>query len=275
MWVNVRGRDMIAALLCVAVLAFATMRFLATRKLRAKRAHETRPMMRLKDIVEERTTIFYHYPCTDGFAAMICAMQALRPGAIFYPCAAGGVDVAALKPDRLRELAGRYVLFLDCAPLYAVVRAIVDVAVDVLIVDHHKSTLDDLAPLPRRHKWLDMGRSGAMLAWNFFLGGATEPLSAAKIAPWFIHYVQDNDLFTHALPQSRAFAAFINKRLDRDLFVKLINDANSLVPGAAGTLSSDAFKEAVQEGERVAAAEKVQIQKALGDVVVRTCLLAD
>jgi oligoribonuclease NrnB/cAMP/cGMP phosphodiesterase (DHH superfamily) len=268
-WGDMRGFDVVAVMMvlsCAALLVFGIVRFLACR----------RPMLQLKDIVEERTTIFYHDPCTDGYAAMICALQALRPGAIFIPCAAGGVDVATLKPGRLRELAGRYVLFLDCSPLYPVVRAIVRVAADVLVIDHHKKTLDDLAPLPRRYKWLDMNRSGAMLAWNYFVGGATEPLSTtARVAPWFIHYVQDNDLFTHALPQSRAFAAFINKRLERELFTKLLNDSNSLIPGAAGALSSDVFKQVVEEGERVATTEKATVQKALTEVVVRTCLLPD
>jgi oligoribonuclease NrnB/cAMP/cGMP phosphodiesterase (DHH superfamily) len=275
MWAVVRGRDVAFALFGMAVLAFVLARYLATRKLKAKRAHETRPMMRLQDIAEENTTIFYHDPCTDGFLAMICALQALKPGATFQACAAGGVDVAALKPDRLGELAGRRVLFLDCAPLYAVVRGIVDVATDVLVIDHHKSTLDDLAPLPRRYKWLDMSRSGAMLAWNYFLGGATDPFSTARMAPWFVHYVQDNDLFTHALPHSRAFSAFINKRLDRDLFCKLLADTDSLAPGAVGALSSDAFEQAVAEGERIAAAEKAAIHEALARVIVRTCTLPD
>ena len=263
------------AIALAALLAFVVVRARALLKRRATRYRDLRPRLRLADLVEARTTVFYHHPCTDGFAAMVCALHALRPGARFVACAAGGVGGDALRPDRLRELANRYVLFLDCAPPLAVVRAIADIAADVLVLDHHKATLDQLSPLPGRYKWLDMQRSGAMLAWNFFLGGAAEPHESARVAPWFVHYVQDNDLYTHALPQSRAFSAFANKDLDVVLFTRMLTDTDPLAPGAIGALTSEVFRQAVAEGERIAVEEQAAVQKALADVHVHCSVLPD
>lgn len=142
----------------------------------------------------------YHGACDDGFAAAWCVRKALGDDVEFYP----GVYQ---KDPPLHE--GRDVLFVDFSYKRPVLDAMAKSAKSILILDHHKTAAEDLADIeavPSFINWrdaalihgsgvnmfalFDMNRSGAALAWDYFIGGER---------PEFIEYIQDRDLWRKEL----------------------------------------------------------------------------
>lgn len=68
-----------------------------------------------------------------------------------------------------------------------------------IMLDHHATAQRAMAGLP--DATFDMDRSGAGMAWDHFMAGTPRP--------WLIDYVEDNDLWRHKLPGSRAVAAVL------------------------------------------------------------------
>ncbi len=148
----------------------------------------------------------YHGACDDGFAAAWAVRKALGDDVEFYP----GVYQREPPPH-----AGRDVIFVDFSYKRPVLDIMATTANSILILDHHKTAQEDLADLPKPPaiwtSWLgaihlpkgsamvalfDMDRSGAALAWDYFVGGPR---------PDFIEYIQDRDLWRKALPGGDEF----------------------------------------------------------------------
>ena len=153
----------------------------------------------------------YHGGCDDGFAAAWCIRKALGEDNVeFYP----GIYQKEPPPH-----AGRDVIFVDFSYKAPVLHAMAAKARTVLILDHHKTAQEDLASLPPPldgpynpnfmegwqrecnapaaiHALFDMNRSGAAIAWDYFVGGPR---------PEFIEYIQDRDLWRKQLPNGDEF----------------------------------------------------------------------
>jgi uncharacterized protein len=69
-------------------------------------------------------------------------------------------------------------------------------AASLQVLDHHVTAQDALAGLP--FAYFDLKKSGAVLAWEW---------AHQQPAPWLLQYVQDKDLWTWALPNSREINA--------------------------------------------------------------------
>lgn len=161
-----------------------------------------------------RPLCIYHGACDDGFAAAWCVRKGLKGDVDFY----AGVYQKEPPPHT-----GRDVIFVDFSYKRPVLDAMARSARSILILDHHKTAQEDLAdlPPPGRITWnierdgsgakhisylklsephyfaiFDMERSGAAMAWDFFVGDAR---------PSFIEYIQDRDLWRKALPQGDEF----------------------------------------------------------------------
>lgn len=136
------------------------------------------------------TICIYHGNCMDGFTGAWVIRKALGDTVEFYP----GVYQAD-PPD----VTGRDVIFVDFSYKRPVMEKILEQAASVIILDHHKSAIEDLKNLPFNFCLFDTERSGAMLAWIYFFPGE-EP-------PEFIRYVQDRDLWQWKLPHSKEVSA--------------------------------------------------------------------
>ena len=140
-----------------------------------------------------KSLCIYHGGCDDGFAAAWCVRHALVDQVEFYP----GVYQKEPPPHE-----GRHVIFVDFSYKRPVLETMLRSATSILILDHHKTAQEDLKdlPLPGSGATLsalfDMERSGAALAWDFFVGGSR---------PDFIEYVQDRDLWRKTLPHGDEF----------------------------------------------------------------------
>ena len=146
---------------------------------------------------------FYHAGCPDGFGAAWAARRAWGDDGIYRPC--GHDDLLDA-----RDFEGDLVVFADIAPSNETLLDLAEWTGRLVVLDHHVSARDRCEADPaiaravqqRGHQILfDLAHSGAMLAWKYFSPG--EPV------PDLLRYVEDQDLWRWALPDSVAVNAAI------------------------------------------------------------------
>jgi hypothetical protein len=154
-----------------------------------------------------RPLVLYHGSCQDGWGAAWAAWRALGDAADYIPAHYGD-------PPPI-EVAGRPVYILDFSYPPDVLRDIAraaspigDSPIRVVVLDHHKTAREALAPLvddPARAGGdgilarFEEHLSGAVMAWRWFHPG--------KEAPLMLRYVQDRDLWAWELELSREINA--------------------------------------------------------------------
>lgn len=163
----------------------------------------------------------YHGNCDDGFAAAWVVREVLASAVEFYP------GVYQQDPP---DVTGRDVIFVDFSYKKPVLEKMAAEANSILILDHHKTAMEDLADYgkpPSFEIWqdvawdghlskavrvkalFDMERSGASLAWDYLIG--TE-------RPDFINYIEDRDLWRKKLPGSDYFTIALRSYM-QDFYV--------------------------------------------------------
>lgn len=150
---------------------------------------------------------FFHAGCPDGFGAAWAVRQVWGDAAEYRP---RSHDDAFTRAE-LDVVDGAQVAFVDIAPRTQDVRALAEVAAELVVLDHHVSSRDrfesDLAlrNVVEAHGHtvhFDLDHSGAALAWLHFAGD--EPL------PELLRYVEDQDLWAWKLPRSEEVNAAID-----------------------------------------------------------------
>jgi len=149
-----------------------------------------------------RQVCFYHAGCPDGFGAAWAVWRAWGDEGRYVPRGhEDGFDAEAFDGD--------VVVFVDIAPPPEALGVLSEVAAQLVVLDHHVSARDrfaesggfDALHVSRGHRiHFDLGHSGAMLAWRHF---------HAAEAPSLLRYVEDQDLWSWALPDSEAVNAAI------------------------------------------------------------------
>lgn len=150
--------------------------------------------------------VIYHYGCVDGFTAAYCVWLK-HPGATFHE-GKFGTPPPELKP-------GAEVMIVDFSYSRDELLRLARTAKSVVILDHHITAQEHLVDLPPNCTCVfDMERSGASITWDYlFENSERTPL---------IEYVQDNDLWTRALPGTLAVAAYMRSReMDFQTWLKL------------------------------------------------------
>lgn len=131
--------------------------------------------------------VLYHAECSDGFGAA-WAIWKQFPRARFVPVKHGAPPPPDLQDQR--------VVIVDFSYARSILGAMVAKTKDLLILDHHITSEKALEGLP--YAYFDQTKSGAVLAWEWAHGTA---------APWLLRYIQDKDLWTWTLPESREISA--------------------------------------------------------------------
>jgi oligoribonuclease NrnB/cAMP/cGMP phosphodiesterase (DHH superfamily) len=174
---------------------------------------------------QKKVLVIYHKGCMDGAGAAYAAWLKFGEAAEYRPAQYGDA------PPTTDDVKGREVYVLDFSYKRDALLALAETADRVVLIDHHKTALEDLSPTPEHPRLLvqlDMKRSGARMAHDYFAASYRESRDE------LINYIQDRDLWTWALPDSREVnAALQSHGVSRD-FRKL--DALN-VPGlrAEGT----------------------------------------
>lgn len=165
--------------------------------------------------------VIYHSPCDDGFAAAFAAWLRWDDSVDYVPATYGRPPV---------DVAGKHVLIVDFSYKREILEGMAFVARSIVVLDHHKTARDDLAPFALEHSdgsagglcveevnglledfaelgrprivaLFDMERSGARMTWDFcHFGAAVPPL---------IRYVEDRDLWRFAMSDTRAFSLWL------------------------------------------------------------------
>lgn len=163
----------------------------------------------------------YHGNCADGFGAAWAVWKAFD----------GKVDLhAGVYQNDPPDVTGRDVIVVDFSYKRPVMEALAKRASSVLVLDHHKSAIEDLTPIVvKTHaggvlspkEWqhhlmnaaqdacegifgavyavFDEKRSGAGIAWDFF--------NPWKERPALINHIEDRDLWAFRLPGTREIQA--------------------------------------------------------------------
>jgi len=149
--------------------------------------------------------VLYHSNCRDGFAAAWSAWKRFGEGAKYIPCGYGK------EPPKMPD--GSKVYIVDFSFPKATLLALAERMTMVVVLDHHKSAMEDLAGLPTvddRENSEDgvlgvdfnMDKSGARLAWEYFHPG--------EELPPLVLWIEDRDLWKFTFPETKRFGAFIN-----------------------------------------------------------------
>jgi uncharacterized protein len=132
---------------------------------------------------------------------------------IFYNAYYGN-DFSAL-PEMMRD---KYVLICDFSfskPLFD--QMIATTNGNILVLDHHKTAQKNLQAVPEKYLTFDMKHSGAFLAWVYMYGFTNIPKA--------VLYVEDNDIWTKQLPDTKEFTAFMfSRKFDFDEYDKFFCD---------------------------------------------------
>lgn len=134
----------------------------------------------------------YHGNCADGFGAAWVVRKAL--GEIdFYP---------GKYQEPPPDVTGKDVVMVDFSYKRPVLLEMAAKANSILILDHHKTAVEDLVDLPANvTAKFDMHHSGAMLTWEHFFPG--------QEVPSLLLHIEDRDLWRFALQNTRQIQANI------------------------------------------------------------------
>lgn len=141
--------------------------------------------------------VIYHGGCRDGFcAAWVCKNALAAHNPEFHEGYYGQAP-----PD----VTGKYVVIVDFSYPLEQMNIIAQQAASVLVLDHHKTAQEALSSFVGRFNVevvFDMEKSGARLAWDHYFPG--------KSPNWLVSYVEDRDLWRHALTDSNYANAWIS-----------------------------------------------------------------
>ena len=144
--------------------------------------------------------IYHGRRCPDGFGAALAAWIYYEGKAEFLGLDHGEIQAVSDLP----ALEGRAVYILDFSFSPEIMRDIDERAARLIMLDHHKSAAEKLSGFACRCGVVhfDMSKSGARLAWEFFLPDT--PL------PALVRFVEDRDIWAWQYPESPAFLAALD-----------------------------------------------------------------
>lgn len=168
--------------------------------------------------------VLYHGNCADGFGSAFCVWlyykrtwgkdSVFAQKIVYKPCF---YSTEPLKDEFITELTGKNILMCDFSYKYDQLVQIINVCNTFMILDHHKTSAEDLKSINSELKIFDQNRSGAGITWDFFFPSI--PL------PTFLTYIQDRDLWTRSLKQTDAFSTYLHaQKFDFELFEEFLND---------------------------------------------------
>ena len=137
--------------------------------------------------------VLFHYPCQDGLASGWITNdfhQKQNSKIELYPIQHGDII-------DLEKLTNKRVIFCDYAPSKEILDEIEKVTIKITILDHHISSQKALVDKP--YAIFNMTKSGAGLTWEYFFPNVK--------MPDFIQMIQDRDIWTWKIPNSREFTS--------------------------------------------------------------------
>lgn len=163
--------------------------------------------------------VIYHGNCSDGFGSALCAYKYFTDlnknnSEIKLPNFHPG-KFGLLPP--LDEIKNKFVLMCDFSYKKDDIQKLLTIVKKLLILDHHKTALEDLKDLSDTNKIFRMDHSGAYLSWRFFFRDLSVPRA--------ILYIEDNDIWKKTMPNTYEFTAFLFAQpFTFEAYEKLLDD---------------------------------------------------
>ncbi|MCK5696819.1 MAG: phosphoesterase [Gammaproteobacteria bacterium] len=168
--------------------------------------------------------VIYHGNCPDGFAAALAiqlffkqhdAYNTAKQNIIFHQGRHGTAP-----PD----CTGKDVYILDFSYKRTDMKKLCQQAINVILIDHHVTALDDLKDLEQEcdnlELNLDMSQSGAVLTWKYF---------HSSPVPQLLQHIQDNDLWQFKLNNTPTIiSAIMSYPMKLKLWGCWLDDDNAL-----------------------------------------------
>lgn len=148
----------------------------------------------MESIYPQQTIILYHGNCLDGFSAAYAAWKKFGDEAAYIP-----LDRGEELPKGLED---KDLYFLDFTYEKPDMDHFVNIARSVTVLDHHSGVREVVEAMP--NFVFDNDRSGATIAWDYFHPGIPRSL--------LLEFIQDDDIFTFALPDTRAVVCYLGVR---------------------------------------------------------------
>ena len=158
--------------------------------------------------------IFYHYPCQDGFTASWIANKYAKENKLNYTLCGINNDNKEIPIDTTNK----NILFIDIAPTKERLKNI-SKAKSYYIIDHHKTNQDMFANNTTKNYIFDMKKCGARLAWEYFYPDIQvpgNPLAASSGVPQFLLMIEDRDLWTWTIKDSKNFCTGLHYLLNSE-----------------------------------------------------------
>lgn len=176
--------------------------------------------MNIELMEHKNPLVIYHANCADGFSAAWVFHHAGKERETAFDFHGGNYGE---NPFELLDLAGRHIYLVDFSYPHQVVEKMLEVSDGVTVIDHHKTAIDDLAPLtdkPGFMLYADIEKSGAMLAWDYMYNMLYEDPDLYSVTvhpsdpryvrpPRLLEHVQDRDLWKFKLPNTREIQATV------------------------------------------------------------------
>lgn len=225
------------------------------------------------------TICIYHGNCADGFGAAWAVWKRF-PDWEFYP---------GIYQNDPPDVTGKHVVLVDFSYKESVISTMAEKAKSILILDHHKTALDDLGYVRSRmldpgENWdgwsiyrdhlvgknetplncfFDLSKSGAVIAWEFFHPG--------KPVPKLLQHIQDRDLWKFEMEGTRDLQAYIfSCEYDFETWDTLVRHAEN------NDLRDDMMERgaAIERKHHKDVAELVKVLKRPGTIAGHSCWIA-
>jgi oligoribonuclease NrnB/cAMP/cGMP phosphodiesterase (DHH superfamily) len=148
--------------------------------------------------------VIYHNACLDGWTAAWIMWRNFGDSMEYVPGVYQGI---------VPDVTDRVVYLVDFSYKRDVIDAMLKVAKNVILIDHHKSALEDLwdlASVGLDTSNSSLEHSGAVLTWKFI-----DKLTQTKsIIPKTVLHVEDRDLWKFLMPDTKAICAYLYNKLD-------------------------------------------------------------
>lgn len=183
--------------------------------------------------MENNTVCIYHGNCADGFGAAWAVRKYFKEKYCVEP-----EFIAGVYQTPPPSVTGKHIILVDFSYKRPVIQQLLDGNNDILIIDHHKSAIQDLETLhhPRLTKFFALENSGAMLTWQWFFPD--------EEAPQLIKHIEDRDLWKFKLHGTREIQANIfSYPYDFEVWDKLMKEEPTNLAQEGSAIERKHFKD--------------------------------
>lgn len=119
----------------------------------------------------------------------------------------------------IENIKGRNVLICDFSFKANIFNRMIEVTENILVLDHHKTALENFQDIDSKYYVMDMNHSGAFITYTYFNGFLN--------IPYAVLYIEDTDIWKKALPMTEEFSSYMSTlEMTYDNYTNLLLNSN-------------------------------------------------